>query len=325
MSCLGKVFTSIINSRLKLYLECAGYIGDEQAGFRRGHSTNDHIFTLHAIIALYKSRKKKLFAALVDLKKAFDFVDRSILWQKVLAMNINGKVLNVIKEIYRKAKSCVKNNGILSSQFPCKSGVRQGENLSPLLFSIFMNDLAQFLHDTNDGGVYKGLSYIEDEMRNLDDEDVEVFFKLLVLLYADDTVILAESADELQVSLNRFLQYCNENNLKVNADKTKIVVFGRTHWDLFPAFLLGHERVEVVTEYLYLGIIFHQNCNFKSAIEKQISQGRKAMHAVLWKVKKLHVDFENALDLFEKVVIPVLLYGSEVWGYSNLEPLEVFL
>ena len=62
----------------------------------------------------------------------------------------------------------------------------------------------------------------------------------------------------LKRALNRFFDYCNENNLKINVEKTKIVIFGRTKWDS-PRFFLGHERVEIVTEYTYLGIIFHQN------------------------------------------------------------------
>ena len=167
LSCLGKIFTSIINARLNLYLECAGYIGDEQAGFRRSHSTSDHIFALHLIISIYKAKNKRLFAAFIDLKKAFDFVDRAILWRKVMAMNINGKILNVIKNMYSKAKSCVKNGGSISDTFTCHSGVRQGENLSPLLFSIFLNDMEQSLFGAREDGVYCGLGDLSNEMHNL--------------------------------------------------------------------------------------------------------------------------------------------------------------
>ena len=161
-------------------------------------------------------------------------------------------------------------------------------------------------------------------MHRLDDEDVEVYFRLLILLYADDTVILAESAEALQVALNRFLAYCNDNNLKINVSKTNIVIFGR-HWtDEIPAFVLGHEHVQVVNEYTYLGIIFHQSCRFTSAINKRKDQGRKALHSLLWKVKRLNLPFEIAIELFERLVIPVILYGAEIWGFDNIKPLEVF-
>ena len=74
MSCLGKLFTSVINARLTKFVENIELIGAEQAGFRKGFSTADHIFTFKCILDLYSSRKKKLFCAFIDYKKAFDSV-----------------------------------------------------------------------------------------------------------------------------------------------------------------------------------------------------------------------------------------------------------
>ena len=73
LSCIGKLFTAAINFRLTNYLEQTGTIGDEQAGFRAGYSTTDHIFTLHAILDLYLQKKSKVYCAFIDYKKAFDF------------------------------------------------------------------------------------------------------------------------------------------------------------------------------------------------------------------------------------------------------------
>ena len=88
LSCIGKLFTTVINSRLTKYLDAVGCIGEEQAGFREGYSTIDHIFTLHAIIDMYLSKNKKLFCAFIDYRKAFDFVDRCSLWSKLIAVGI---------------------------------------------------------------------------------------------------------------------------------------------------------------------------------------------------------------------------------------------
>ena len=71
-------------------------------------------------------------------------------------------------------------------------GVRQDENLSPVLFAIFLNDLVEFMSHA-----YNGLADMNTAARLLDTEEVTVFFRLYLLLYADDTVILAESAAEL--------------------------------------------------------------------------------------------------------------------------------
>ena len=76
LSCVGKLFTAVLNDRVTKYLDAVGGIGDEQAGFRQGHSTIDHIFALHAILNIYLSAGKRVYCAFIDYKKAFDFVDR---------------------------------------------------------------------------------------------------------------------------------------------------------------------------------------------------------------------------------------------------------
>ena len=88
--------------------------------------------------------KKKLFYAFIDLKQAFDKIWRGGLWQKMFSYNIKGKCLNVIRNMYRNIKSCVQVNGNNSSFFTSNIGVRQGENLSPFLFDLFLNDLYDF-------------------------------------------------------------------------------------------------------------------------------------------------------------------------------------
>ena len=169
LSCIGKLFTAVINSRLTKYLDAVGCIGEKQAGFREGYSTIDHIFTLHAIIDIYLSKNKKLFCAFIDYRKAFDFVDRCSLWSKLIAVGINWKLLSVIHNLCCKAKSCVKSNGKLSDYFNCNIGVRQGENLSPLLFAIFLNDF-----EFSVSRKYAGLSELGHDINQiLSDDDVE--------------------------------------------------------------------------------------------------------------------------------------------------------
>ena len=96
LSCIGKLFTASINTRLTTYLDKASIIGEEQAGFREGYSTLDHIFALHSLVEFYLTRRKRLYCAFIDYKKAFDLVDRSSLWSKLIACGINGNVLKVI-------------------------------------------------------------------------------------------------------------------------------------------------------------------------------------------------------------------------------------
>ncbi len=178
---------------------------------------------LHNLIDIYLSKKKKLYCAFVDYKKAFDLINRSALWSKMISNGINGKVIKVVYNMYYNAKSCVKLNGQTSDLFNCNIGVRQGENLSPLLFAIYLNDLELFLSKH-----YKGLEDIKNDINNyLSDDDVEIFLRLYILLYADDTILLAENPEDLQKGLNALNNYCTNWDLSVNASKTKIVIFSR--------------------------------------------------------------------------------------------------
>ena len=318
LSCIGKLFTSLLNARLRAFLDRNQGLGESQTGFRPGYSTMDHIFSLHIIIKMFCARKKKLFAAFVDFRKAFDLVNRSTLWSKLVDGGMSGRILTLIQNCYLKAKSVVRLNGKLSRPFASTSGVLQGDNLSPLLFAIYINDLEASLADH-----YNGISLPPSTSTpsNKNDINPEVFLKLFLLLYADDSVILAESAPDLQKALDSLRIYCDANDVIVNTEqskeKTKILVFSRGKIRNKPVFSYGPDNIEVVFQYTYLGIRFSHNGEFDVAIEKRLEFAKVAMYKLLRKSKKLALTADTRLELFERTVLPVALYGCEVWGFSN--------
>jgi len=318
LSCIGKLFTLVLNDRVKLFLEDRNLLGEEQAGFRNGYSTIDHVFTLNFIVNLYLQKKKKVFCAFVDYRKAFDSIDRICLWRKLIAHGIDGLILKVVKYMYDQAKSCVRSGNIVSDYFECNVGVRQGENLSPVLFALFKNDLVDFMHNK-----CIGLQELGKEINKyLSDEETDVYLRLYLLLYADDTVIMAESADDLQTALNVLADYCDENKLVVNSSKTKILVFSRGVLRNLPSFTFNNMNLEIVKSYQYLGIIFNYNGRFNVAQKDLADKAVRAMFSVLAKGKKLGLPIDLMLKIFDHTVKPILLYGSEVWGTQIIDLLE---
>ena len=103
-----------------------------------GHSTVGHVFTLHCIIDFFLAKKKRLYCLFIDYEKAFDRVQRAFLWQKLLDSGVDGRILNVIKDMYRKAKSCVKTGNVCSDHFHCYSGVRRGEGGGGIFYLYFL-------------------------------------------------------------------------------------------------------------------------------------------------------------------------------------------
>jgi hypothetical protein len=111
----------------------------------------------------------------------------------------------------------VRNNQEYSAFFRCDIGVRQGENLSPFLFALYLNDLEKFF-------IQNDINSLE-KVETLCADNLHIYIKIFALLYADDTIILAETPESLQNALNSFENYCTRWKLKVNLNKTKVVIF----------------------------------------------------------------------------------------------------
>ena len=151
-------------------------------------------------------------------------------------------------------------------------GVRQGDNLSPLLFSIFLNDIKLFLEPAHDG--LKIVNTLAVKHLN---QELLVFCKLYTLLYADDTVILAESQGDLQQSINLMEHYCSMWKLNINVSKTKITVFSRGKIRKIQKIFFGKNELEVDGQYYYLGLIFNYNGKFTDAKKQLVVKGNRAM------------------------------------------------
>ena len=308
ISIICKCYTSILNDRLRRWLEEKDVIVENQAGFRKHYSTSDQIFNLYAIVQKCFSKSKKLYVAFVDFKKAFDSVRHDKLLEAISSLGMNGKFVVSLKAMYDSLISCVRVNNVFSEFFECPVGVRQGCVLSPTLFSLFINQLANHVNEVGVHGIQLLPNLVE----------------LFILLFADDVALLSSTPGGLQVQLNALKQCCDNLKLSVNKDKTKIMVFRKG------GFLAKHEKwvfegkeIEVVNSYCYLGYTFSTKLSVIIGTRHLVTKAKKAVFLLcraFQNCKEMSQDI--FFKLFDAKVQSIVLYSSEIWGLQRLECIE---
>ena len=288
-----------MNTRLNEFLEENNVINKCQIGFRKHHRTADHLLVLKTLIDFYKSHRKPIFACFIDFKKAYDSVWRKGLLFKLISCGCSKTFLRFISNMYSSVNYSVKLKDGVTPPFQSYIGLKQGCNLSPTLFNIFINDMPNLFNQSC------------DPVR-LDNTD------LSCLLYADDLILLSESKAGLQKCLSKLEIYAKKWILNINKKKSKILVFGtanqrRTY--LLTKWYYENEALEQVDEYCYLGITIHFSGNFKKALKVLRDKALRAYNHLLKKFSNFeNVPIKIRLKLFSAMIIPILLYRCEICG-----------
>ena len=308
MDSLCKIFMNILSIRLTKWSNEFNVIDEAQAGFRKKYSTTDNCFTLMALTQKYISKKKgRFYCIFVDFAKAFDSIDHEQLWESFARKNVDGKLLNVLKSAYSKLKSCVNIDGKLSEYFECTVGTRQGCVASPIIFSLFINDLVDYLHVHCGDGIYVS--------READ--------SLISLLFADDVAGFSDSVGRLQRIIDSIASFCDLVGMKINSKK-KIIVFrnggplrGVEKW------FYNGDPIEVVSFYKYLGMYFTPKLVWSKTKDMLSKQAIKAISNIYRYQRNFgRFDSKDMFKLFDTIVKPILCYGSEIWGFTYSEVIE---
>ena len=279
LCCVAKVYSSILNKRIQTYLESNEILVKEQNGFRASRSCIGHIFVLVTVLRNRKDLGKDTFLAFVDYKKAFDSVERNCLLFKLAKIGINGRMYRAISALYSNPRSRIILNDHETGYFDCPIGVKQGDCLSPTLFSIFINDLAIEIKESN-----IGIDLNVDGGSNL-----EYLFN--ILLYADDIVCLAECENDLQEILFIIENWCKKWRLEINLTKTNILhVRNKRKQQSNFTFLFDMKPVSYCNYYKYLGVNINEHLDFKFTVEKHADSAGRALGAIISKmIKNKHI------------------------------------
>ena len=226
-----------------------------QFGFRAGRGCPDAIHTLRRLHELATREQTPLYAAYIDLKKAFDCVNRAALWQVLALRGAHPSLISHIKDLYTDSTAVVRVGTTLSYPFPLATGVRQGCPMSPLLFNVFMDVVATSLQRqlAPDHGI--SIAYtINGRLHFSQRSPTSTPLSIPFLLYADDMVLLATSAAALEAMLRCLESVCADLGMSMNYTKTKLQGLGRTPAPP-PTIHLAGGSVDAVGAFKYLGNI----------------------------------------------------------------------
>ena len=140
--------------------------------------------------------------------------------------------------------------------------------------------------------------------------------KLLLLLYANDTVVFGRDVKEFQNNLDMFYELWHLH-VSINFDKTKIMIFG-TRQDQRFSFNLGGYKIDICTDFKYLGVILRTNWHFHQTKKHNVGQARNAMHVLFKRIRNLNIPIDLQLYLFDHVILPIALYMVVKYGALKL-------
>ena len=213
---IGKIFGKILANRLQLWLEKHKRLTMFQAGFRRGYSTIDNLFVLQTLVdKTLNKKKRKLYCAMIDFRSAFDIVNREMLWVKLADIGISHSFIHLIQTIYKDVLFSVKIDeeifytpqhshklplpaGCMSVPISSNRGLRQGCQLSSILFALYVNDFCDLL------------TTVQTHSPNINGIDVQA------LLYADDLILFSETTIGLQRAINKLTEYSERYHMEIN-------------------------------------------------------------------------------------------------------------
>ena len=308
---LSGLYSRIMNERLTEVVEAHSLLGEVQNGFRKNRMASDNVFVLHTILWKARAMKKKVHLAFCDISKAYDTVDREVLWKKLSGLGFGGQFLASLQAIYTGDSVQSVVNGTTTRQVFLGRGLRQGCSLSPMLFALYMADMGHDLSLSSDG------------------------FKLgrvcvSGLFFADDLVLLSPTSEGLLRLLQMVKRHTDLLKMELNTgkDKTEVVSPDGQAGDQWHVLNDKQEPVlslNQVVKYKYLGNPAMSSIH-KMGVEKQkecIEKAHRYKGSCIFMSRDGPDTVDMILATWCNVAIPAILYGTEMVPFSETTITEI--
>ena len=286
----SKIMLKILQKRLEGFLNKE--LPEEQAGFKRGRGTRDHIANLRRIMERQREFGGMVYMCFIDYRKAFDSVDHDKLWNNLISFGAPPHLVALLHALYKDQLATVMTEHGETEPFKIGKGVRQGCILSPLLFNLYAEMVVRTVEEDCDCGIRIGGRTIWN------------------LRYADDTTLIADTKINLTKLLVSVREHSANAGLHLNLTKTKVMTTGPT--DDFSVSVDGHE-IEVVDSFRFLGSTITSDSRCEKDIRRRISLGKSAVRKLEKVWKDRGVSKQTKIKLMRVLVFPVFLYSSETW------------
>eukprot|EP00824_Muranothrix_gubernata_P016333 TRINITY_DN3388_c0_g1_i2.p2 TRINITY_DN3388_c0_g1~~TRINITY_DN3388_c0_g1_i2.p2 ORF type:complete len:592 (-),score=58.16 TRINITY_DN3388_c0_g1_i2:132-1907(-) len=275
----------------------------KKAGFRWKMECIAHVAVVYEWVQRCRITKDPLFVAFMDLRSAYDMVPHAVLFHKLRAMGLEGRWLRLIENLYGTTFLRVLTQSGLTDRLPQRRGVRQGCTASPLLFNVMINDLLATLWvRANEGGCLP--------------TGKEEGVRLNGLMFADDTVLFASKREDLTVTLRCAEEWAMRNGMEFNAGKCGVLGINVSR-SASSGFRIHGQDIPHVESYRYLGVELDGSGTLDREVQRRVHSTRRILGSLFPVFRNRSLPVCVRLEIFRSKVLPVALWGSELWGCNQ--------
>ena len=285
---LSKIFERLLYDKLLSFINKFNLISNCQFGFQK--NLNTELAVIHALHHITNSLNANVpvLGLFIDISKAFDSINHSILLDKLFRLGFRGTIHSLLSSYLSNRFLFVEINGAKSNFHKISCGVPQGSILGPLIFLLYINDI----------------SYVSEHLH--------------FTLFADDTTILLSDPNlkySLSVAETYFVvvfDWFISNRLLINFKKTNFIIFGHSHLTPDCTLSISNNVILRTNVCKFLGIFIDENLNWSNHMDHTCSKLSKAIGMI--KVAQMYMPRAVLMSMFQAFVVSYLRYGVLLWG-----------